>query len=110
MYELYSIWLARKNKLEYSLQIGLAYHASGPCLTMHLHQRYLLQGLMTEAEWNVQVLPTKFRKYLKFDNTLKIGNVVWLGKYVSPPEPVESDSVSSGSEVLSSESSESGTD
>ena len=79
-------------------------------LNIYLHQRYLLQGLMTEAEWTVDVLPTKFEKYLKIDSTLKIGNVVWLGKYVSPPEPVESDSVSSGSEVLSSESSESGTD
>jgi len=65
---------------------------------------------MLEAEWNVKVLPPKFRKYLKIDNTLKIGNVVWLGKYDNPLEPVESDSVSSGSELSSGESSGSDTD
>ena len=65
---------------------------------------------MTDAKWTADVLPTKFKKYLKIDSTLKIGNVVWLGKYVSPPEPVESDSVSSGSEFSSSETSESDTD
>ena len=89
MYELYSIWLARKNKLEYSLQIGLAYHASGPCLTMHLHQRYLLQGLMSKAELRVDSLRTRFKKYLKIDNTLRIGNVVWLGKYIPHQEQLE---------------------
>ena len=111
VHKIYTKQLIPKNTLKYTLQTSCAGTAATESkLNIYLHQRYLLQGLMTEAEWTVDVLPTKFKKYLKIDSTLKIGNVVWLGKYVSPPEPVESDSVSSGSELSSSESSESDTD
>ena len=112
VHKIYTKRLSLKNKLKFTPNLSL-FETSRYKTKLHiyLHQRYLLQGLMLEAEWNVKVLPPKFRKYLKIDNTLKIGNVVWLGKYVSPPDPVESESVSSGSELLSSgESSESDTD
>jgi len=111
VHKIYTKRLTLKNKLKFTPNLSLSETALYKTkLHIYLHQRYLLQGLMLEAEWNVKVLPPKFRKYLNIDTTLKIGNVVWLGKYVSPPEPVESDSVSSGSELSSSESSESDTD
>ena len=59
---------------------------------------------MSEVEPRVNSLPTRFKKYLKIYNTLKICNLVWLKKNIPPQEQVESDKVSSGSEESSSES------
>ena len=41
---------------------------------------------------------------MKIDNSPKIGNVVWFGEYIPPPEQEECDIVSSWSEESSSES------
>jgi hypothetical protein len=71
--------------------------------SMYMHHRYLSQALMIEADWTVSKLNSRLSKYLKIDDTMSCGNLVWLGKKIEL-EDEDSDSVDSVSSDSTSSS------
>jgi hypothetical protein len=59
---------------------------------------------MKVAEWTIDRLCPRLKKYLAIDKYIDAGNGRWLGEYIMSPEPEESDSVDSWLEESSSES------
>jgi hypothetical protein len=103
VHQIYSKRLSLKNKLKHGTPLGVGEMDESDSRSMYMHHRYLSQALMIEADWTVSKLDSRLSKYLKIDNTMSSGNLVWLGKEIEL-EDEDSDSLDSMSSDSSSSS------
>ena len=94
IHQIYSKRLSLKNKLRHGKLLGVGEMDICDCQSMYMHHRFLSQALVIEADWKVDKLNSRLSKYLKIDDTLSCGNLVWLGKKIELKDE-DSDSVDS---------------